>query len=205
MQIYKRYKFQMKKLIFATHNLHKLHEIQEIIGSSYQVVGLSELELHEEISETSDTLEGNAQIKAEYIYEKLGMDCFSDDTGLEIEALDGAPGVYSARFAGEHCTFQDNVDKTLRLLEGVSNRKACFRSVICLIMNGETHFFEGRVDGKIIDIQKGTEGFGYDPIFIPDGFTKTFAEMPLDVKNGISHRGIATQRLIAFLHAMTSA
>ncbi|MCL2511573.1 MAG: non-canonical purine NTP diphosphatase [Bacteroidales bacterium] len=189
----------MKKLVFATHNLHKLREIQEIIGDTYQVIGLNELGLHEEIPETADTLEGNAQIKAEYIYEKLGMDCFSDDTGLEIEALNGAPGVYSARFAGEGCTFQDNIKKTLQLLDGVSNRKACFRSVICLIMNGERHFFEGRVDGKIIDVQRGTEGFGYDPIFIPDGFSKTFAEMPLEEKNGISHRGIATQRLIAFL------
>jgi len=190
----------MKKLVFATHNLHKLREIQEIIGDTYQVIGLNELGLHEEIPETANTLEGNAQIKAEYIYEKLGMDCFSDDTGLEIEALNGAPGVYSARFAGEGCTFQDNINKTLQLLEGISNRKACFRSVIYLIMNGKKHFFEGRVEGKIIDVQRGTEGFGYDPIFIPDGFTKTFAEMPLEEKNGISHRGIATQRLIAFLH-----
>jgi len=190
----------MKKLVFATHNLHKLREIQEIIGDTYQVIGLNELGLHEEIPETADTLEGNAQIKAEYIYEKLDMDCFSDDTGLEIEALNGAPGVYSARFAGEGCTFQDNINKTLQLLEGVSNRKACFRSIIYLIMNGERHFFEGRVEGKIIDVQRGTKGFGYDPIFIPDGFSKTFAEMPLEEKNGISHRGIATQRLIAFLH-----
>jgi len=190
----------MKKLVFATHNLHKLREIQEIIGDTYQVIGLNEMGLHEEIPETADTLEGNAQIKAEYIYEKLGMDCFSDDTGLEIEALNGAPGVYSARFAGEGCTFQDNINKTLQLLEGISNRKACFRSVICLIMNGKMHFFEGRVEGEIIAVQRGTEGFGYDPIFIPDGFSKTFAEMPLEEKNGISHRGIATQRLIAFLH-----
>ena len=190
----------MKKLVFATHNRHKLQEIQEILVNSYQIVGLSELGLLEEIPETSDTLEGNAQIKAEYLYEKLGMDCFSDDTGLEIEALHGAPGVYSARFAGEHCTFQDNVNKVLQLMEGVSNRRACFRSVICLIMNGEKHFFEGKVEGKIIAEQKGAEGFGYDPIFIPDGFTKTFAEMPLEEKNNISHRGIATQKLIVFLH-----
>jgi XTP/dITP diphosphohydrolase len=191
---------QMKKLVFATHNRHKLQEIQEILGDSYQIVGLGTLGLHEEIPETADTLEGNAEIKADYLYDKLGMDCFSDDTGLEIEALHGAPGVYSARFAGENCTFQDNVNKVLQLLKGVTNRKACFRSVICLIMNGKKYFFEGKVEGKIIEIQKGTEGFGYDPIFVPDGFTETFAEMPLEEKNSISHRGIATQALIRFLH-----
>ena len=190
----------MKDLVFATHNQHKLREIQEILSNSYQIIGLSELGLHEEIPETADTLEGNAQIKAEYIYDKLGMDCFSDDTGLEIDALNGAPGVYSARFAGENCTFQDNVEKVLRLLKGVSNRKARFRSIICLIMNGKKYFFEGKVEGEIITVQKGTEGFGYDPIFIPDGFTKTFAEMPLEEKNSISHRGVAIQKLIAFLH-----
>jgi len=189
----------MKKIVFATHNRHKLLEIQEILGEFYQVVGLNELKITEEIPETADTLEGNAQIKAEYIYDRLGMDCFSDDTGLEIEALQGAPGVYSARFAGEGCSFEDNVKKVLQLLEGVANRKARFRSVICLIMNGRKHFFEGKVEGKIIDIQKGKEGFGYDPIFLPDGFTETFAEMPLDRKNAISHRGVAVQKLIAFL------
>ena len=189
----------MKKLVFATHNNHKLHEIQEILGTSYQVVGLNELGFNEEIPETADTLEGNAEIKANYIYEKLGIDCFSDDTGLEIDALQGAPGVYSARFAGEHFTFQDNMNKVLQLLEGVANRKARFRSVICLILKGEKYFFEGKIEGKIIDIQRGTDGFGYDPIFIPDGFTETFAEMSLETKNNISHRGIATQKLTAFL------
>jgi XTP/dITP diphosphohydrolase len=190
----------MKTLVFATHNNHKLREIQEILNNSYQIIGLTEMGIHEEIPETADTLQGNAEIKAEYIYQKLGIDCFSDDTGLEIEVLQGAPGVYSARFAGENCTFQDNVNKVLHLLKGVANRKACFRSVICLIMNGEKHLFEGKVEGTIIDDQKGTEGFGYDPIFIPDGFTETFAQMPLKTKNNISHRGIATQRLIRFLH-----
>jgi len=190
----------MKKLIFATHNEHKLREIQEILIGFYQVIGLHELGFGEDIPETADTLEGNAAIKAEYVYGKLGIDCFSDDTGLEIEALQGAPGVYSARFAGENCTFADNVNKVLRLLQGVANRKACFRSVICLIMDGERYFFEGKVEGKIIETPKGTDGFGYDPVFIPDGFTETFAEMPLEEKNRISHRGIATQKLIAFLH-----
>jgi len=190
----------MNKLIFATHNNHKLREIQEIIGGSYQVVGLKELKINEDIPETADTLEGNAEIKAEYVYNKLGMNCFSDDTGLEINALQGAPGVYSARFAGEHCTFQDNVNKVLRLLEGIADRKACFRSVICLIMNGKKYFFEGKVEGKIMETQKGTEGFGYDPIFIPNGFTETFAEMQPEEKNSISHRSIATQKLIKFLH-----
>ena len=190
----------MKKLIFATHNNHKLREIQEILSGSYQIVGLHELGFSEDIPETADTLEGNAAIKAKYIYDKFGMDCFSDDTGLEISALQGAPGVYSARFAGENCTFEDNMKKVLHLLQGVANRKACFRSVICLILNGESYFFEGRIEGEIIDTQKGTDGFGYDPIFIPDGFTETFAEMPIEKKNSISHRGIATQKLINFLH-----
>jgi XTP/dITP diphosphohydrolase len=190
----------MKKLIFATHNKHKLREIQDILKTSYQLLGLNELGFNEEIPETAETLEGNAQIKAEYIYNKLGLDCFSDDTGLEIEALQGAPGVYSARFAGENCTFQDNVNKVLQLMDGVSNRKACFRCVICLILNGEKYFFEGRVNGKIIENQRGKEGFGYDPIFIPDDYSETFAEMPFEEKNNISHRGIATQKLATFLH-----
>jgi XTP/dITP diphosphohydrolase len=190
----------MKKLIFATHNNHKLHEIRDIFSGSYQIIGLNELEFKEDISETADTLEGNAQIKAEYILHKLGMDCFSDDTGLEIEALQGVPGVYSARFAGEGCSFEDNVKKVLHLLKGITNRRACFRSVVCLFMNGEKYFFEGKVEGRIIDSPKGKEGFGYDPIFIPDGFTETFAEMSLEKKNSISHRGIAMQKLIAFLN-----
>jgi len=192
----------MEKLIFATHNNHKLCEIQKLLNDFYQVIGLYELGFDEDIPETADTLEGNAAIKAAYIYGKLGIDCFSDDTGLEIEALQGAPGVYSARFAGENCTFEHNIQKVLCLLQGVSNRKACFRSVICLIMNGKKYFFEGKVEGKIIKTPRGTDGFGYDPVFIPDGFTETFAEMPLEKKNSISHRGIATQKLIAFLHAI---
>jgi len=189
----------MKKLIFATHNKHKLREVQEILGCDFHLVGLNDLGFEENIPETADTLEGNAQIKAAYIYDKLGIDCFSDDTGLEIDALQGAPGVYSARFSGENCTFDDNINKVLNLLDGVSNRKARFRSVICLIMNEKRYFFEGRVEGKISEGRKGGGGFGYDPIFIPNGYDETFAEMSPENKNVISHRGIAVQKLTAFL------
>ena len=190
----------MKKLVFATHNNHKLQEIQTILSGFYEVVGLHELGFSEDIPETADTLEGNAQIKAEYIYNQLGADCFSDDTGLEIESLQGAPGVYSARFAGEKCSFEDNINKVLKLLKGISNCKACFRSVICLILSGKRYFFEGRVEGTIIDEPKGRSGFGYDPIFVPNGFTETFAQMSIEKKNNISHRGIAVKKLTDFLH-----
>jgi len=190
----------MKKLVFATHNAHKLHEIQKILGGIYHVIGFHELGFVEDIPEIADTLEGNAQIKAEYIYNQLGEDCFSDDTGLEIEALQGAPGVYSARFAGEKCSFEENINKVLKLLQGVSNRNACFRSVICLILNGKRYFFEGKVEGIIIEEPKGTSGFGYDPIFVPKGYTETFAEMQLEKKNNISHRGKAVKKLTDFLN-----
>lgn len=189
----------MKKLLFATHNKHKLEEIQAILKDSYQVVGLTEMGITEEIPETAATLEGNARMKADYLFEKLGVDCFADDTGLEVEALNGAPGVYSARYAGEHCSFSDNVEKILKTLQGVENRKAQFRTAICLILNGERYFFEGVVKGRLIETSRGEKGFGYDPIFVPDGFSETFAEMPLDLKNRISHRGLAVQKLVEFL------
>lgn len=189
----------MKKLLFATHNKHKLEEIQAILKDSYQVVGLTEMGITEEIPETAATLEGNARMKADYLFEKLGVDCFADDTGLEVEALNGAPGVYSARYAGEHCSFSDNVEKILKTLQGVENRKAQFRTAICLILNGERYFFEGVVKGLLIETPRGEKGFGYDPIFVPDGFSETFAEMPLDLKNKISHRGLAVQKLAGFL------
>lgn len=189
----------MKKILFATHNPHKLEEIQAILKDSYQVVGLMEMGIIEDIPETAATLEGNARMKADYLFEKLGGDCFADDTGLEVEALNGAPGVYSARYAGEHCSFSDNVEKILKALQGVENRKAQFRTVIYLIMNKKRYSFEGAVKGKLIETPKGEKGFGYDPIFVPDGFSETFAEMPLDLKNKISHRGLATQKLVDFL------
>jgi XTP/dITP diphosphohydrolase len=192
----------MNRLIFATHNIHKLQEIQNIVGDLFQIVSLDDLGVMEEIPETASSLEGNAQMKAEYINERYDMDCFSDDTGLEIEALNNAPGVYSARYAGEHCSFEDNIVKVLFELKGVSNRKARFRSIICLIMNGKKYFFEGKIEGVITTEKHGRNGFGYDSVFLPNGYTQTFAEMPLALKNQISHRGIATQKLTDFLKSL---
>lgn len=187
------------ELFFATHNQHKLQEAVAIAGASCVVKGIAELGCFEEIPETADSLLGNARQKAEYVHKKYGVNCFSDDTGLEIEALDGRPGVYSARYAGPACSFQDNIRKVVSEMEGVSNRKACFKTVIALILDDKEYFFEGRVDGEIITEQRGTSGFGYDPIFQPDGQKLTFAEMEEDEKNAISHRGRAMQALKAFL------
>ena len=189
----------MKQIVFATNNRNKLREMREIMDGLYEVLSLDDIGCHEEIVEDADTLQGNAKIKADYITNKYGMNCFADDTGLEVEALDGAPGVYSARYAGEHCSYQDNVNKLLAAMKGQTNRKAAFRTVIVLNLDGESYFFEGRCDGHITEEQHGTDGFGYDPIFMPDGFNKTFAEMEHEEKNAISHRGRATQKLIAFL------
>ena len=189
----------MKEIVFATNNKHKLAEMRQIMDGIYTVLSLDDIGCHEEIVEDADTIQGNAKIKADFITNKYHKDCFADDTGLEVEALDGAPGVYSARFAGEHCTYQDNVDKLLAALKGVENRKAAFRTVIALNLNGETHYFEGRCDGEITKAQRGEGGFGYDPIFQPDGFDLTFSELGTAEKNKISHRGRATQKLIAFL------
>ena len=189
----------MKKIVFATNNKNKLREMREIMDGLYEVMSLEEIGCHEDIVEDADTIEGNAKIKADFVTDKYHVDCFADDTGLEVEALGGAPGVYSARYAGEHCSYQDNVDKMLSVMKGQTNRKAAFRTVIALNLNGEKHYFEGRCDGHITEEQRGTEGFGYDPIFQPDGFDKTFAELGHEVKNAISHRGRATQKLIAFL------
>ena len=189
----------MKQIVFATNNRNKLREMREIMDGLYEVLSLDDIGCHEEIVEDADTLQGNAKIKADYITNKYGMDCFADDTGLEVEALGGAPGVYSARYAGEHCSYQDNVNKLLAAMKGQTNRKAAFRTVIALNLDGKSYFFEGRCDGHITEEQHGTDGFGYDPIFMPDGFNKTFAEMEHEEKNAISHRGRATQKLIAFL------
>ena len=189
----------MKRIVFATNNKNKLREMREIMEGLYEVLSLEEIGCHEEIVEDADTIEGNAKIKADFVTDKFHVDCFADDTGLEVEALGGAPGVYSARYAGEHCSYQDNVDKMLAAMKGQTNRKAAFRTVIALNLHGEKHCFEGRCDGQITEEQRGTEGFGYDPIFQPDGFDKTFAELGHEVKNSISHRGRATQKLIAFL------
>lgn len=187
------------KLIFASGNKHKLEELQAKITPPFEVVSMRTLGFIGEIAEPGATLEENAKIKADFIYDMFGQSTFADDSGLEIDALDGRPGVYSARFAGENCSFDDNNKKVLKLLKGKANRKARFRTVIHLILNGEHHSFEGVVNGQIIDDYRGSDGFGYDPIFIPEGHEKTFAEMSLAEKNEISHRAKAVQKLIDFL------
>ncbi len=189
----------MKTLIFATNNKHKLVEVSEMLDGCVSLQSLSDAGLSGDIPETADTLEGNALQKAQWVYERTGADCFADDTGLEVEALDGRPGVYSARYAGEHCSFDDNINKMLAEMEGKTNRRACFRTVICLLEQGVPHYFEGRVDGVILTERYGKEGFGYDPIFMPDRFAVSFAEMPLEVKNRISHRGRAVELLKQWL------
>ncbi len=186
------------EIIFATHNQHKTEEVRAILGPDYQIKNLHDIGCPE-IPETADTLKGNALQKAQYVVDHYHCNCFADDTGLEIEALDGRPGVYSARYAGEGCSYQDNVLKVLEEMRGMTNRKACFKTVIALILDGEQYFFEGRVDGVILTEQHGTDGFGYDPIFRPAGFRQTFAEMSAIAKNTISHRGRAIQQLKEFL------
>lgn len=189
----------MKKIVFATNNKNKLREMREIMDGIYEILSLDDIGCHEEIVEDADTIEGNAKIKADFVTDRYHIDCFADDTGLEVEALDGDPGVYSARYAGEHCSYQDNVDKLLAALNGIENRRACFRTAIALNLDGKSYLFEGRCDGVITTEAHGEGGFGYDPIFLPDGSELTFAEMPADEKNAISHRGRATQKLIEFL------
>jgi XTP/dITP diphosphohydrolase len=186
-------------IIFATNNENKLKEIRHILGNSFELVSLSDLNIEEDIPEDKSTLEENALVKARYIHKSTGMNVFADDTGLEIEALNGKPGVHSARFAGENKNSDANIEKVLSLLEKSENRKARFRTVIALIFNGKEYFFEGRVSGNIISEKRGTEGFGYDPVFMPDGKNLTFAEMNLDEKNSISHRAIAFEKLREFL------
>ena len=189
------------KLVFATHNPGKLQEVRELLAPDYEVIGLSELGDHEDIEETALTLEGNAWIKARTVWQKHGLSCFSDDTGLEIEALDGAPGVFSARFAGPDKDPQANMDKVLDELKGQGNRKARFRTAVALVLNGEEFLFEGTVNGEITTVQSGAKGFGYDPIFSPNGYDTTFAQMDGPTKNAISHRGLAIKKLVAFLKA----
>lgn len=188
------------KIVFATHNAHKVSEVQAVLGSEYQLVTATEAGISEEIPETQPTIEGNALQKARYVYEHTGLNCFADDTGLEVEALNGAPGVYSARYAGEHVSYADNNKLLLKNLAGCQNRQARFRTVIALILDGKEHLFEGRVEGTIATEPHGEGGFGYDPLFIPEGSQLTFAEMSPEAKNGISHRGRAVAKLVAFLH-----
>ena len=193
----------MKKLVFASNNAHKLSEIRAILGDRIEIISLSDLQCHEEIPETADTLEGNALIKARYVWEHYGLYCFADDTGLEVEALGDAPGVYSARFAGEHASFEDNVSLLLERLSGVTApRRARFRTVIALIDEYGTHFFEGSVNGEITLERSGDHGFGYDPIFRPEGREETFAQLTEQEKNSMSHRGRAVQKLVRYLQAL---
>ena len=187
------------KLVFATNNKHKLQEVRDIMGSGVEVLSLNDIDCHDDIPETADTLQGNALIKARYIYEKYGIDCFADDTGLEVEALGGEPGVYSARYAGEECNSEANMYKLLHNLTGKKNRNAQFRTVIALIINGEEMLFNGIVKGTITEEKCGTSGFGYDPVFIPEGFSESFAQMDSATKNSISHRYRATKELSNYL------
>lgn len=196
----------MKKLVFASNNAHKLAEIRSILAGRVEVVSLSDIDCHDDIPETADTLEGNALIKARHIWEHYGLYCFADDTGLEVEALDGAPGVYSARFAGEKATFEDNISLLLERLQGVpAPRRAAFRTVIALIDEYGTHLFEGSVAGEITEERLGGQGFGYDPVFLPAGQTKTFAQLTEREKNSMSHRGRAIQKLASYLCALHEA
>jgi XTP/dITP diphosphohydrolase len=192
----------IRKLVFATNNQHKLREVKQIIGGLADVLSLSDISLDTDIPETQDTIEGNARQKARFIYEKTGRDCFADDTGLEIQALSGRPGVYSARYAGEGCSFADNVNKVLAEMQGEQDRRACFRCAICLIYKGNEYLFEGRIDGVITLEPSGDGGFGYDPVFMPEGESRTFASMPPHLKNGLSHRGRAVHKMVRFLSSM---
>lgn len=188
-----------KKLVVATNNAHKLEEIAAILGDEMELLSLKDINCYADIPETADTLEGNARQKAMYIYENYGMDCFADDTGLEVDALNGAPGVFSARYAGDGHDSEANMQKLLKELKGNENRKAQFRTAICLIMEGKEYLFEGIVKGKIIEEKRGGAGFGYDPIFVPEGYDQTFAELGNDIKNTISHRARAVEKLCTFL------
>lgn len=189
------------RLVFATHNAGKLQEVKELLEPKYEVIGLSELGDLEDIPENEATLEGNALVKAKTIWEKYGLSCFSDDTGLEIEALNGAPGVYSARYGGPEKDPVQNMDRILSELEGQQNRSAQFRTAVALILNGEEHLFEGVVKGAIRTERSGEKGFGYDPVFQPEGYSITFAEMDSAEKGKISHRGRAMAKLVEFLSA----
>lgn len=200
----------MQALYFVTHNAHKAEEIAAILSDSkdasakqyFQIRSMADLNFSEDIPETADTLEGNALLKAEYVHSRFDLNCFADDTGLEVEALDGAPGVYSARYAGEDADFEKNIDKLLNALGNSSNRKAKFRTVIALILNGRVHYFEGCVEGEILKQRQGREGFGYDAVFQPYGYTQSFAELSMEEKNKISHRGKAVSAMKEFLYTL---
>jgi XTP/dITP diphosphohydrolase len=187
------------QLVFVTNNKNKFEEINHSLGGMFHLLNLTDLGFTGDIPEDFSTLEENAAQKARFIYDQYGIDCFADDTGLEIDALKGEPGVYSARYAGKNCTFEDNINKVMRKMEGILHRKATFRTVIALIEGGNMVTFEGSITGTILTEKQGMYGFGYDPIFRPDGYSLSFAEMPFEMKNRISHRGIAMQKLVAYL------
>lgn len=189
----------MKELVFATNNAHKLEEVRRMVGDRFIIRSLADIGCHDDIPETADTLAGNALIKARWVKEKYGYDCFADDTGLMVDALGGAPGVYTARFAGEHCTPDDNVTRLLQVMEGKTDRRARFSTVIALILDGQEQIMEGTVEGEISDSRRGDDGFGYDPVFIPEDTGLTFAQMGPDAKNAISHRGRAIACLLQAL------
>lgn len=189
----------MKPLIFATGNQHKVQEVREILAGAFDIRSLEDIGCTEDIPETADTFEGNALLKARYVVQHFNVDCFAEDTGLEIDALNGAPGVYSARYAGADKSSTANVQLVLKNLAGEENRKAQFRTVIALILNGEETTFEGIIRGHIAEIPRGQGGFGYDPIFIPEGYDRSFAELPSEAKHAISHRGRAMHKLLEFL------
>jgi len=190
------------ELVFATNNQHKLKEVQALLGDHFKLLSLTDINFYDEIPEDYDTLEENALQKARHIFSYSGYNCFADDTGLEVEALNGEPGVYSARYAGESKNPKNNIIKLLGNLTGIQNRNAQFRTVIALIVGGKEFLFEGNVRGIIIDSERGCDGFGYDPIFLPNGYQQTFAEMPLELKNKISHRGLAVSKLVGFLKSL---
>jgi len=190
------------ELVFATNNAHKLFEVKEklrLSNSNVRIISLSEIGFYDALPETGTTLQENALQKAQTLYERISRNCFADDSGLEIEALNGEPGVNSAHYAGEHRSHEDNIHLVLSKMEGISNRRACFKTVIALILDRKIHYFEGRVDGEITTEKHGIDGFGYDPIFRPVGFSQTFAELGLEEKNKIGHRGRAVEKLVSFL------
>jgi XTP/dITP diphosphohydrolase len=190
------------KLVFATNNLHKLREVREVLGNEFEIFSTEDINCLEEIPETAPTIEGNASQKSRYVKNNYGYDCFADDTGLEIEVLNGEPGVYSARYAGKSVDFKENLIKVMNKMHGETNRKAQFKTVISLILNGNEYLFEGIVKGRISDKSEGNSGFGYDPVFIPDGFDISYAQMTPELKNSISHRGIAVRKLVEFLRSL---
>lgn len=193
----------MKKLCFATNNRHKLAEVSQMLDGTYELLSLQDIGCIEELPEEQDTLEGNSRQKAAHVWDNYSVSCFADDTGLEVEALNGAPGVYSARYAGPQRSDADNINKLLQSLLGQQNRRAQFRTSITLLLDGQEHQFEGIVTGRIAEEWQGDKGFGYDPVFIPDGHERTFAQMSAEEKNAISHRGRAIQRLVQFLKQLS--